>query len=263
MLCNVSANWDGIANIFIFKRICFMKLSEIVALVLVVFSIAIILLIEISEGAILYLLYTLDFAIALALFYDYAIRIRNNGLSYALLNSYEIVAYIPAIVLALFVPPYYGAILRALRILRFIALGVRLMREIQSRSAKLLGSALLLLFLAIFLGATSFYFAEAEEQNLNFFECLYWAVITITTAGYGDIVPKTVIGKLIAMIIVLMGVAVVSLFTASIVSIALTEKETDLRKDLENLIKKYEKRALKENEIVIITGLKDLLEKHK
>lgn len=240
-----------------------MKLTELIALALVVFSIAIILLIEISEGAVLYLLYALDLAIALALFYDYFLRAKNNGLSYALLNSYEIVAYVPAIVFVLFVPPYYGAILRALRILRFIALGIRLMREIQSRSAKLLGSALLLLFLAIFLGATSFYFAEAEEQNLNFFECLYWAVITITTAGYGDVVPKTVIGKLIAMIIVLMGVAVVSLFTASIVSIALAEKELDLRKDLENLIKKYEKRATKEDEIRLIGELKNFLEKQK
>lgn len=240
-----------------------MKLSELIALALVIFSIAIILLIEISEGAVLYLLYALDLAIALVLLYDYTLRVKSNGLSYALLNSYEIVAYIPAIVLALFVPPYYGAILRALRILRFIALGIRLMREIQSRSAKLLGSALLLLFVAIFLGATSFYFAEAETQNLNFFECLYWAVITITTAGYGDIVPKTVIGKLIAMIIVLMGVAVVSLFTASIVSIALAEKESDLRKDLENIIKKHEKRALNDDERQIIKGLKDLLEKQK
>lgn len=239
-----------------------MKLSEIIALALVVSSIAIILLIEISEGAILYLLYALDLAIAIVLFYDYALRVRKNGLNYALLNSYEIVAYIPAILLALFFPPSYGAILRALRILRFIALGIRLMREIQSRSAKLLGSALLLLFLAIFLGATSFYFAEGEVQSLNFFDCLYWSVITITTAGYGDIVPKTVIGRLIAMIVVLMGVAVVALFTASIVSIALADKDSSLRQELEELIRKHEKKSRKED-INLLKKLKDLLENEK
>ncbi|MDI9643406.1 MAG: potassium channel family protein [Archaeoglobaceae archaeon] len=236
-----------------------MKFSELIALALVIFSIAIILLIEVSEGLILQVLYVLDLGIAILLFYDYGSRVRKGGLGYALLNSYEIIAYIPAIVLTIFVPPYYGAILRALRILRFIALGVRLMREIQSRSAKLLGSALLLLFLAVFLGSTSFYFAEAKEQNLNFFECVYWAVITITTAGYGDIVPKTVIGKLIAMIVVLMGVAVVALFTASIVSIALSEKESDLRKDLKELIRKHENRLKDEKDLKLLSKLKELL----
>ncbi|MCS7144790.1 MAG: potassium channel family protein [Archaeoglobaceae archaeon] len=239
-----------------------MKFNEIAIFGLVILSIVIILLMEHSEGVLLSTLYALDLAIAIALFYDYALRVKKNGLSYALLNGYEIIAYIPAIVLALFVPTSYGAILRALRILRFIALGLRLMREIQSRSAKLLGSALLLLFLAIFLGATSFYFAEGEVQSLNFFDCLYWSVITITTAGYGDIVPKTVIGRLIAMIVVLMGVAVVALFTASIVGIALAEKESNLRKDLEELIRKHSGKA-KDDDIELLKKLKALLENGK
>ncbi|MCS7118651.1 MAG: ion channel [Archaeoglobaceae archaeon] len=237
-----------------------MKLGELVALSLVLSSIIIILLIEIFEGAILYFLYFLDLAISVALLFDYSLRIKKRGLTYALLNSYEIVAYIPVVILVLFVPPYYGAILRALRILRFIALGIRLMREIQSRSAKLLGSALILLFLTIFLGSVSFYFAESVEQGLNFFDCLYWAVITITTAGYGDIVPKTTIGKFIAMIIVLMGVAVVSLFTASILSAIISERESNLKKDLEDLIKKHSKKAKNEEDIRILKELEKLLE---
>jgi voltage-gated potassium channel len=183
-------------------------------------------------------------------------------MGYALVNSYEIVAYIPAVVISALFPPSYAAVLRSLRILRFIALGIRLMREIQSRSAKLLGSALLLLFLAIFLGATSFYFAEHEEQNIGFFECLYWSVVTITTAGYGDIVPKTLLGRLIAMVIVLIGVAVVALFTASIVSISLAEKETNLRRDLEELIRKHSGRAKNENDLRLLNELKALSEKY-
>lgn len=178
-----------------------------------------------------------------------------------MLNSYEIVAYIPAVVISFFFPSSYAAVFRGLRILRFIALGIRLMREIQARSAKLLSSALLLLFLAISIGAISFYFAESEGQNLNFFDCLYWAVITITTAGYGDLVPKTFLGKLVAMVIVLMGVAVVALFTASILSIALAEKERNLQKDLEELIRKHSKRARDEDEIKLLNELKALIEK--
>jgi voltage-gated potassium channel len=239
-----------------------MKLGEIAALILVVCSIGIILLMELSSGTTLYILYIIDFAVAVVLFCDYLLRVKKGGMGYALVNSYEIVAYIPAVVISALFPPSYAAVLRSLRILRFIALGIRLMREIQSRSAKLLGSALLLLFLAIFLGATSFYFAEHEEQNIGFFECLYWSVITITTAGYGDIVPKTLLGRLIAMVIVLIGVAVVALFTASIVSISLAEKETNLRRDLEELIRKHSGRAKNENDLRLLNELKALSEKY-
>jgi len=239
-----------------------MKLGEITALILVVCSIGVILFIELSSGTVLYILYIIDFAIAVALFSDYLLRAKEGGRSYALLNSYEILAYIPAVIISALFPPYYGAVLRGLRILRFIALGIRLMREIQSRSAKLLSSALLLLFLTLFVGAMSFYFAEHEEQNLGIFECFYWSVITITTAGYGDIVPKTLLGKLIAMIIVLIGVAVVALFTASILSISLAEKETNLRRDLEELIRKYSKRAKNENDLRLLNELKALSEKY-
>ncbi|MCX8172780.1 MAG: potassium channel family protein, partial [Archaeoglobaceae archaeon] len=221
-------------------------------------SIAIILLTELSEGVLLHFLYLLDFTIAITLFYDYIRRVKQNGLNYALMNSYEIVAYIPIVVLVIFMPAFYGAILRALRILRFIALGIKLMKEVQSRSTKFLGSALLLLFLAIFFGSISFYMAESSEQNLDFFDCLYWAVITITTVGYGDIVPKSVIGKLTAMIIVFIGVAVISLFTASILSVMI-ERKGDLQRDLEELIKRHRKTA-KNDDLELLKELERLLE---
>ncbi|MDK2876932.1 MAG: hypothetical protein PWQ22_1342 [Archaeoglobaceae archaeon] len=66
-------------NVYINQRISFMKFGEIVALVLVVLSIAIILLLEIVDGAVLYFLYALDFAIALALLYDYLLRVQFLG----------------------------------------------------------------------------------------------------------------------------------------------------------------------------------------
>ena len=52
-------------------------------------------------------------------------------------------------------------------------------------------------------------------KNPNGFEdipnSIYWAIVTMTTVGYGDIYPVTVLGRLIAMISSLFGIAVVAL----------------------------------------------------
>ena len=45
----------------------------------------------------------------------------------------------------------------------------------------------------------------------NFFDAVYWATISLTTVGYGDIFATSTIGKLITMVSALMGIAVVAL----------------------------------------------------
>ena len=50
---------------------------------------------------------------------------------------------------------------------------------------------------------------------------IYWAVITITTVGYGDIVPSTPIGKFIATLIMLLGYVIIAVPTG-IVAVSLT-----------------------------------------
>ena len=45
----------------------------------------------------------------------------------------------------------------------------------------------------------------------NYFEAVYWATVSLTTVGYGDIYPVTTIGKIITMISSILGIAVVAL----------------------------------------------------
>lgn len=62
--------------------------------------------------------------------------------------------------------------------------------------------------------------AENDSFN-NFFEALYWATTALTTVGYGDIYPKTMLGRIISMITSIFGIAVIALpsgvITANIV----------------------------------------------
>ncbi|ADY02040.1 Ion transport 2 domain protein [Vulcanisaeta moutnovskia 768-28] len=77
----------------------------------------------------------------------------------------------------------------------------------------------LILFLAIlFIGALIMYLIEYGKNPgfNNYFNAVWFVMETITTVGYGDIVPNTFLGKVVDMVIMPVGIAVISLLTASI-----------------------------------------------
>lgn len=97
------------------------------------------------------------------------------------------------------------------------------------------------LFMLIFVLASSFiYFAEHSAQPNEFNSiphAMYWALITITTVGYGDIAPVTHVGKFIAAASAISGVVVVALLTGIIASAFNTQMERR-KAELENEIRR-------------------------
>ncbi|WP_414624756.1 potassium channel family protein [Calothrix sp. CCY 0018] len=67
------------------------------------------------------------------------------------------------------------------------------------------------------------------EPNLSLFDSLWWAVVTLTTVGYGDVTPKTIPGRFIAFLDMLVGIGVLTLLTATVASILVEKK---ISKDL-------------------------------
>ena len=65
---------------------------------------------------------------------------------------------------------------------------------------------------------------EAQPEAFdNAFDALWWAVATLTTVGYGDIYPITVLGKLLSAVIALLGIGLVAVPTG-IISAGFTEQ---------------------------------------
>ncbi len=133
---------------------------------------------------------------------------------------------------------------RSIRILR-IFLIFRLFKLFRySKSIKIFAEVLaskrfelytLALFLAfiVFIASTAIYLFENEPsggQIQHLFDAIYWAIVTISTVGYGDITPQTTGGRFITLALILTGLGVLSFFTSIIVS-AFGDKMLELREN--------------------------------
>lgn len=90
-------------------------------------------------------------------------------------------------------------------------------------------------FSAVFILASLAYIFEGKREAFSsILRCMYWALITATSVGYGDIVPVTVGGKIIATIIAMTGVVQYGLLTAIFASGFTSEMKKITKKTLDN-----------------------------
>jgi voltage-gated potassium channel len=104
--------------------------------------------------------------------------------------------------------------LRLLRLLRLARLA-RIARGLYSEGG--VRYAGLLVLLTAVGGAAAFEVAERHAQpDLSFGDSLWWAIVTMTTVGYGDFSPHTELGRVVEVIVMLIGIGFIALLTGSI-----------------------------------------------
>ncbi len=99
-------------------------------------------------------------------------------------------------------------LVRCLKIIRY-SNNLKLFVDVIKKERSVLFSIFCLSILYIFITALIMF--NVDPYFNNFYEALYWATTTLTTVGYGDIVPHNDIGRLISMISALVGVAIIAL----------------------------------------------------
>jgi len=131
-------------------------------------------------------------------------------------------------------------VLRIFRLLRFLRLfrltaymkSARMVRDVFKRRANELKLSLVLILFFIIMASCLLYFAEHHAQPAVFSSIpatLWWAVVTATSVGYGDMVPVTVLGKTLSGILSLLGLAVFAL-PAGIITAGFLEEMRKLKK---------------------------------
>lgn len=111
-------------------------------------------------------------------------------------------------------------LLRLTRVLKIFGISskVRLFMSILYKERQVLSSVLVLAILYIFVTALILFNVEphvnpytGQQTFHSFFDALYWATVTLTTVGYGDMCPVTDIGRLVSMLSSLFGIAIIAL----------------------------------------------------
>ena len=182
--------------------------------------------------------FVIEIITALILFVDYCARAYTADYKMGFKNIKAYIAYIftplaifdllsilPVIYLLFPIPSLrllkLIRIFRVLKLIRYSKTMIVIANVVRKVKTQLI-AVLILITIYIFVSAMLIF---QLEPNLfeSFFDALYWATISITTIGYGDIYPTTDIGRFITMISALMGVAVIALPSGMITAAYMNE----------------------------------------
>lgn len=179
-----------------------------------------------------------EFTVVLIFTLEYLIRIYVSERRLKFIFSFYGVIDLLAIL------PYYlitALDLRTLRLLRML----RLLRVLKlTRHQKAIQRFAKAIYLAkeelvvftfaslilIFLAAVGIYYFEhtvQPDKYRSIFDCLWWAVATLTTVGYGDIYPITIGGRIFTFVILLIGLGLVAVPTGIVASALSSVREED------------------------------------
>ncbi len=106
-------------------------------------------------------------------------------------------------------------IFRVLKLFAFINEGYLLMQSIRLSLRKILVYFLFVIILVIILG-TLMFMVEGGQPGTQFTDLgasIYWAIVTLTTVGYGDITPVTLVGRFLSGIVMILGYTIIAVPT--------------------------------------------------
>ncbi len=213
------------------------KLFDVLLILSILISVVMVMLDSVSavrhvHGRLLYVgewFFTILFTI------EYLLRLVSVGRPMAYATSFfglvDLVAVLPTYLSIIFPGTQYFLVIRILRVLRifrvlklvqYLGEARQLSRALRASRRKIIVFLFTVLTLVIIFGALMYLIEDHESGFTSIPQSIYWAIVTLTTVGYGDISPQTGIGQTLAAIIMVIGYGIIAVPTG-IVTAELTQ----------------------------------------
>ena len=174
-------------------------------------------------------LYILEWFFTLMFTIEYILRLYCSPRPWAYARSFygviDLIAILPSYLAFMFPGSNYLLIVRLIRVMRIFRIlklarylkdSNLLLRSLLMAQRKILVFFSTLAILVTVLGSLLYMVEGAENGFTSIPTSIYWAIVTITTVGYGDIVPQTYLGKAIASFTMLLGYSILAVPTGII-----------------------------------------------
>ena len=184
--------------------------------------------------------YYLEWIFTVLFTFEYVLRIisvrRPLKYIFSFFGIVDLLAIIPTYLSLFFPGTHYLLIIRILRLLRIFRIlklteyisEARVITSALRASRKKISVFILAIVALVTVIGSLMYVVEGEEHGfVDIPTSIYWAIVTITTVGYGDLSPKTAFGKVLASIVMILGYAIIAVPTG-IVTAELTRANKQL-----------------------------------
>lgn len=209
------------------------KLFDVILLIAIITSIILVMLESVDSFDKKYhaILYFGEWTITILFSLEYILRIisikKPKKYIFSFFGIIDFLSTIP-FYLSLFFAGSQGLIaLRALRLLRvfrilklarYIGASNKLILALKASKTKIAVFLFFVLIVCIILGTVMYMIEGAENGFTNIPKSIYWAIVTLTTVGFGDIAPQTPLGQFISSIIMILGYAIIAIPTGIVSS---------------------------------------------
>lgn len=227
-------NWKERVHEIIFEADTFLgKLFDVILLVAIVLSVLVVMLESVKEINQNYgeLLYTLEWVFTILFTIEYIIRIMVIKKHWKYIFSFygivDLLATIPTYLGLFIVGAHSLLVIRSIRLLRvfrifklarFLGEASLLVKALKASRMKIAVFIGIILTAVIILGTMMYLIEGGVNGFTSIPRSIYWAIVTLTTVGYGDIAPQTVLGQMVASAVMILGYGIIAVPTGIITS---------------------------------------------
>ncbi len=167
-----------------------------------------------------------EWILTVAFTLEYLTRIyvtdRKTKYIFSFYGLIDLLSVLPTYLSLVFTGTQYLLVIRALRLLRvfrilklgrFVGEGEQLSEALKASRHKIVVFLGSVLTLVIIMGTVMYLIEGGENGFTSIPRSVYWAIVTLTTVGYGDIAPQTILGQTIASFVMIMGYAIIAVPT--------------------------------------------------